>query len=582
MPTDAPQSPLVTFGIPLKPRTDEATWSHVQRLLERTVASIYRQGDRDFEIVIAYTDQPVLDIPTDERLSFLKMPRVPTGDYRAATRDAELKRGAIARRVAARGGYLMFVDADDLVSDWIVAHVRQTRDPNGYALWHGYVLDAQSLLMAPLPAAADWAEPFHRCCGSSIILHLTPEDIAPGGSDRRSRFWSLYENGHYEAASRAQAAGRPLAAMPFPAAIYVVNHGDNVYDRRPAGHGKPSALIASCAAGGAQAQGVTDEVRGEFGVPLGFPVWRGPSAATLSIAIATHKRPEGLRRLLEALVPQVDGFSGREILVLNDGSHDPAYDAVIADFAGKLTYIVGEANLGVAAVRHALCRRAAGDYVVITDDDCVPPPWWLDWLAARLADAPELDVIAGICKPLWPARRSFFARVQAQFRFYPMPDRTPDGVRFVTANVAIRRSLVAQLDGFAGHVPATGAGEDTKLSLRLVRGGARAEIDSNWYVHHEVGDGFRNNLRRYWRYGYANAVMLDSTASYSVHMPLREATWRRLPRLWWKEFRQLHREAGGFSRYRLPRWAAAFAASLLRLAYLAGGAAACREALRRE
>ena len=293
----------------------------------------------------------------------------------------------------------------------------------------------------------------------------------------------------------------------------------------------------------------------------------------LSVAIATHDRPDGLKRLLMALGPQI--ANGHEIVVVNDGSHDARYDAVVAAFGGGVRYDVFDQNRGVAAARNRCVELASGDYVVFIDDDCVPPSWWLDWLTAVLRHDPDLDVVAGTTHPLWPSRRRFSARLQAHYALFPRPQKARDDILFVTANVAIRRAVLLKTGGF-GFPGFQGVGEDTELSNRLRLAGASMRIDASWHVFHDVGERLDRLCRRYWRYGYANAANLRLTTWPWAHDSVGQAP-HFSPRQWRTRYREFRAASAGFSALPWMRAFSAAAATAVSVAYRNGAAAGNRD-----
>lgn len=233
---------------------------------------------------------------------------------------------------------------------------------------------------------------------------------------------------------------------------------------------------------------------------------------SVTVCILTYKRPYGLKRLLNALIPQTKSRK-RQIVVLNDGSHDELYQKVIDAFSHKITYKALKKNVGIAKARNEVARIAKNDYLIFIDDDCVPPSYWLDWIVAQLDSHPELDLVAGMTKPLIVKKPSFFARVQVAHRFYPSPQKNQDQLTFVTANLAVRRSFFFELGGFTDDSEFPGAGEDTEFAARVSRTSCNRKLDYDWFVYHEVGDGIKNNIRRYWRYGFGNVWMQQFTTS---------------------------------------------------------------------
>ena len=99
---------------------------------------------------------------------------------------------------------------------------------------------------------------------------------------------------------------------------------------------------------------------------------------SLCVVIPTYRRPFGLDRLLAALEPQVTGRPDRQVVVVNDGSHDDAYAKVVERFQPMIDYVALPRNRGGGAARNVGARKVTGGYLVFTDDDCIPPSHWLD------------------------------------------------------------------------------------------------------------------------------------------------------------------------------------------------------------
>jgi GT2 family glycosyltransferase len=513
---------IVTFGIPLMGKAVAGDWARVVRQLEATIGSIYAQTDAHFRIIVAGTDPPPLAVRTDERCEFIAVPQLPQMGRWAGVMDGVRKRHRVAERLRELGGgYLMLTDADDLISTRLVEFVRRDRHPNGYLVGQGYMFDAGRGLLAPFPfPGAPPEQRFDQECGTSAMLFLTPEELPPDERVGDNRYDRLMAAGHPFVIDRAAAEGRPLQDLPERMVCYVRNTGENISTHGASG-GELERLPFQAWLDdqvAAHALPRTAELDAEFNLAAAEAVARtSPTARRyrptvgLSVLIATYRRPNGLRRLLSALRPQVEGKTDREIVVVNDGSHDPEYAKVAAEFGDIVRYRDLGENKGVAAARNAGLALARGSYAVFTDDDCVPPPWWLDWLSARLHVHPELDVVAGTTRPRY-VTRGFGERVQGLW-FIPRPWRIGDRVMFVTANVAIRTALLRRVGGFGEF---GGAGEDTEASLRLHRDGARFAVDPAWTVAHDVDLRFRSLARKYRRYGAANAAIAKATG---VEMP---------------------------------------------------------------
>jgi GT2 family glycosyltransferase len=297
----------------------------------------------------------------------------------------------------------------------------------------------------------------------------------------------------------------------------------------------------------------------------------------LSVSISTYKRADGLRRLLDALRPQVEGRASRSITVVNDGSHDTAYDAVARNFADVITYRALPENVGIARARNAVAAQGHSEFIVYTDDDCVPPSWWLDWLEARLDANPELDVVIGTTRPQLRDHPRFIERVNGHYNLIPAPHGTEAVPLFVTANVAIRRALFERLGGFGFSEWTMSACEDTELASRLAGAAARTVVDLQWYVSHDVSDGLVRQMRRHWRYGFANVQLSALTTAPDENAKLARADRGILLSYAAEQWRENLELSEGFSRWRAMRWVSAAAASCVRIAFYAGCVAAVAE-----
>lgn len=282
----------------------------------------------------------------------------------------------------------------------------------------------------------------------------------------------------------------------------------------------------------------------------------------VSVVVCTHRRPSGLAALLRSLVPQVSGRPSREIVVVNDGTHDHAYAAVIAEFEGRVRYDALPTPNGIAKARNRTAEFARGTYLVFTDDDCVVPPTWLDWVEARLAAHPELDVVGGTTRPHDLEHANFVGRLQAAFDLLPRPYLHEGGMySFITACLAVRAQLFHQVGGFRTEASFASAGEDTDLSFRLARAKARIRLDPDWWVAHALATRIRPEYLRFYRYGYSNGLLAlshESPKAFAYHLRRVDIGFAQAA---WDHFK-----------YNRPRAASVDANVLVKLAYRAADA----------
>jgi len=257
------RGPIVTFGISLKSATVSNDWDQTQILLGGTLRSIFRQSDPRWRVIICGHEMPDIPEMADRRVEFVASEHRPPqgGVGRLARADKYRKRFIIGERLRSLGGgYFMALDADDLLHRDLVATGLATQ--HGCLITTGYIFDAASNAIAPMPGVL--SVDFDRICGSMAIIQHEQEDFPQSWNDEAfaSHFGRLMSHGY--ARGIQEESGRPLSIVPFPAAIYVTNTGENItyIDKRRDGR--------SCLASMVQAHAITDpqkldEIADHFG-----------------------------------------------------------------------------------------------------------------------------------------------------------------------------------------------------------------------------------------------------------------------------------------------------------------------------
>ena len=245
------------------------------------------------------------------------------------------------------------------------------------------------------------------------------------------------------------------------------------------------------------------------------------------IIVPTHKRPRDLKRFLEALGPLLATRPEFKLVVVNDGSHDGDYQAVIDGFAGEMTYIALAENLGISSARAAGLPGADEDYIVSTDDDCVPGPLWLDRIAALTKAHPGADIIAGFTEPV--ARRPGWFRKLWNRLPNASPESSVDNlglVTAVTANAVYRRPFF--LFGGPLDLDLQFAPDDYHVTQTALRNGASFRVEEGFLTGHMERENFRSYLKAQYRYGLAAAEYAVAFADQRLVGLFGEATVRQM------------------------------------------------------
>ncbi|HEY8502299.1 MAG TPA: glycosyltransferase [Solirubrobacterales bacterium] len=194
----------------------------------------------------------------------------------------------------------------------------------------------------------------------------------------------------------------------------------------------------------------------------------------ISVVVPTRERPEELERCLTALRAQTV----------------PVEIIVIEDLKGR----------GPAWARNEGVRRAQGEVVCFTDDDCEPAPGWAGALAAPII-AGEAQATTGptrIGDDATAADRAWETIVGYLQQQASKPG-TASPAFAATANLAATRNLMEQLP-FDESFPEA-AGEDRDWAERAARLGAAPAFVPDAQVTHRSGLTARSFLRQQYRYG---------------------------------------------------------------------------------
>lgn len=192
------------------------------------------------------------------------------------------------------------------------------------------------------------------------------------------------------------------------------------------------------------------------------------------MVVPTRGRAEALARCLAAL-----GGQTAEVEVV-----------VVEDAEGR----------GPAWARNEGVRRARGEVICFTDDDCEPVAGWVEALVAPIL-AGETEAATGrvaIGAGATAADRAWQAIVRHLQAEAAAPGSASPGFA-VTANLAARRSLLERIP-FDESFPAA-AGEDRDWGDRVAREGLVPRFVPEAVVEHQSGMDAVAFLRQQYRYG---------------------------------------------------------------------------------
>lgn len=248
-------------------------------------------------------------------------------------------------------------------------------------------------------------------------------------------------------------------------------------------------------------------------------------ALSVSICIATYKRPRGLEQLLTSLnqleFQHLSSLTVEVVVADNDaaGSAQSICDLIRPQFRWPLVYDV-EPQQGVTFARNRSVAMASPttDFIVFIDDDEFPSPFWLEQLLT-VQQSSQADIVTGPVVPKFEANP--IPPWILKGRFFDPPQRDTGELLHIayTHNTLVRASLLQNLEVLFDPTFAHRGSEDVHLFMRLFQQGAKIIWAQDAIVYESIPVA-RTQLKWLLQrnfYGWSSHSLLESQFSPSFH-----------------------------------------------------------------
>ncbi|HVF41731.1 MAG TPA: glycosyltransferase [Pyrinomonadaceae bacterium] len=218
-----------------------------------------------------------------------------------------------------------------------------------------------------------------------------------------------------------------------------------------------------------------------------------------SVVVPTYERPAQLAACLRSLARLDYPRERFEVLIVDDASRRPPHE-LIETLGGALDVklLALTKNAGPAAARNLGARRARGEFLAFTDDDCEPEREWLQAFAARFRQAPA-RVVGGRTfnaldsNPYSETSQLIIDVVYAHF------NRDDAGARFFASNnFAVHAASFREVGGFDETFRTS---EDREFCARWRSRGLGMAYEPRAVVRHSHGLAPGSLWRQHFGYG---------------------------------------------------------------------------------
>jgi hypothetical protein len=220
------------FIIPLKSRKVSEDWNITSMLLNQTISSIRNQTSKDIEIIVVCHERPILSPENIKLVQFFdcdhelqrknhigEITHYKQIDY---IQDKTMKITLGLKQMGTNQAinYYMVLDADDLIHKDLAEFVNRQHDPNGYIIKNGYEYFTTRQLIVN-------RKDMDKICGSTTILHRRHVTLPPVINETTiwKHPWGLFSHADMDLAFANRS--HPLSCIPFPAVMYILDHGQN-------------------------------------------------------------------------------------------------------------------------------------------------------------------------------------------------------------------------------------------------------------------------------------------------------------------------------------------------------------------
>lgn len=180
----------------------------------------------------------------------------------------------------------------------------------------------------------------------------------------------------------------------------------------------------------------------------------------ISVVIPTHNRKNLLSNCLNTLFQQSFLRSQFEIIVCDDGSTDGTKE-VVKNLQKKYSNLklLTQLHGGVSKARNLGIKKARGEIIAFTDDDCLPQKDWLKQIANMFQENPKILGVEGKTLTYPDLVNPFTNQIV-----------NTQGNGYQTCNIAYQRKILRKVGGQDEHFRYTHC-DDVDLALRVLKYG---------------------------------------------------------------------------------------------------------------
>ena len=227
----------------------------------------------------------------------------------------------------------------------------------------------------------------------------------------------------------------------------------------------------------------------------------------VSVVIPVYNRKAFIRKCLESVLNQ-EFVGDYEVIVVDDGSTDGTVD-ILKEYSSRIKLHLNTVNQGVSSARNQGVRLSRGEFVAMTDSDCVATPNWLSELVKPFEQSKDIVIAGGRVEDI--VENNYWQLVNKGFNTF-IAKSSCYSDRVVGCNMAIRREYV--LSHPYDERLKFAAGDDTGLCWSSREKGFKVFYTDSALVAHHHRSTFNSSIVQQFLYGYVNTYLCIKTKRF--------------------------------------------------------------------
>ena len=243
----------------------------------------------------------------------------------------------------------------------------------------------------------------------------------------------------------------------------------------------------------------------------------------VSVVVSTYNRKEMLKECLDSLFNQTYPKERYEIIVVNDGSTDGT-EEVLNEYAKRAPpckfRFFTQRNRGLSVARNVGIKKAEGEIICFTDDDCIADKYWIENLVKGFND----ETVGGVGgkvithNPKTWIEKNLEINQREYIKIYSF---------FVGGNMAFRKSVLNEIDGFDPLFRFGADDNDICIRVRLKGYELKYAPDAVIYFRH------RSTLRDLIKQQYSYGIGCSRLGKKYPEFPLRGFAFFLIIKVMW-------------------------------------------------